>query len=123
MAESAARFLKARGGSVNKAFDFAKQDAEWRRRIDVEKIVGQSAKDVLQCDPAIIQSFLPHIAHGHDKEGHLVVYKSFGETLVVKEMVKHSSLECLSKYNIWMNEFYVELLAERSREENRCVSK
>eukprot|EP00966_Prymnesium_polylepis_P114976 2657256-Prymnesium_polylepis.1 len=69
-----------------------------------EEAVERQGREILGCDPATIQTFLPHRGAGVDRLGRPVMYKHLGRQFMVKGMVKHASLERLVNYNCYFQE-------------------
>ena len=102
------RFLVARKLNVSKAADFLAADQAWRRDEKVDELREASAGEILKCDPALFHAVLPHTlpAVAVDRKGRPVIIKHFGAQCVLRSMRKHTEVECLCRYNWWLNEQY-----------------
>ena len=106
------RYLRARNMHVEKA---AKQYAEtisWRAAEGVDELRHKSGDEALGCDVAVLRKFLPHAQTGCDRAGGPMIFKHMGVQCRVKQCVAEGvSLDQLARYNIWLNEQYMDALA------------
>jgi len=84
------KFLRARDFKVKEALTMLKNTVQWRKENKIDELV-ESGEEVSEFEKMVF-------AHGVDKEGHVVIYSSYGE-FQNKELF--SDKEKLNKFLSW----------------------
>mmetsp|Transcript_54028 Transcript_54028/g.107240 ORF Transcript_54028/g.107240 Transcript_54028/m.107240 type:complete len:442 (+) Transcript_54028:81-1406(+) len=116
------RFLRARKLDAAEACAMVISNHEWRVVERVDELANSTAREVLGCEVSEIWPYLPCWMQGHDKEGHPVIYKEWGN-LWFNEVTVHTTTEKLVRYHIWMNEMGSRALGQQSIRLGKRVDK
>ena len=115
------RFLRARAFDVEAALAMLREDLAWRDEYGVLELAAQTPKDFCGCEPKLLFERLPILAHGTDKRGRPVVYKHFGASCKIAELLKHTTEDLLVRFHIWQNERAIRRLAQASEAQGKNV--
>ncbi|XP_056864284.1 patellin-1-like [Raphanus sativus] len=85
------KFLRARDFKVKEALTMLKNTVQWRKENKIDELVEAAGEEASEFEKMVF-------AHGVDKEGHVVIYSSYGE-FQNKELF--SDKEKLSKFLNW----------------------
>jgi len=106
------RYLRSRNGLVEKAADKYAATLAWRESIGLDALRKQSPLDALGCDVQILRTALPHAQVGVDRRGGPLIFKHMGAQCRVRQAVESgATLDGIARYNIWLNESYMNALA------------
>ena len=95
--QTLSRYLRAEKGHPLRAADKYAETCAWRKREAVDALRQMSPAAILGCDPSEVARFLPHFQGGHDRGGRPLIFKHFGGQCVVKQMLRHTSLEAIGR--------------------------
>lgn len=105
------RYLRSRNGSVQKAADKYSSTIEWRASFGVERLRKLTPAEALGCDVSILRAMLPHAQVGRDRWGHPLIWKHMGANCRVRHAVDQgATLEGMERFNVWLNETYMQAL-------------
>lgn len=85
------KFLRARDFKVKEALTMLKNTVQWRKENKIDELVEAAGEEASEFEKMVF-------AHGVDKEGHVVIYSSYGE-FQNKELF--SDKEKLNKFLNW----------------------
>ena len=72
------RYLRSRGGAVDKAADKYAATLEWRQSFGVESLRRLKPVEALGCELDVLWAALPHAQRGVDRHGHPLIFKHMG---------------------------------------------
>ena len=106
------RYLRARGGKLDKAASMYAASVAWREVQGINSLRAEAdGAVVLGCKVSILQAVLPHWHGGVDTSGGPIIFKHMGEQCVMRSLLEHTTLDNIARYNIWLNERYLDALA------------
>lgn len=100
----AQRFCRARNFNLKKALKMLMDDLAWRDQQKVCELRDMEPSSLVQCDVSELTTRLPVLQHGRDRHERPVIYKQFGATCQVSELLKVTTQESLVRYHVWQNE-------------------
>lgn len=115
------RFLRARSFKAKDALDMLRADLRWRKEYGIKQLVQQEPADFCGCDPRLLFASLPILSYGVDMRGRPVIYKHFGDSCRISELLKHTTEDLLARFHIWQNERAVQRLRAQSDSQLRNV--
>lgn len=115
------RFLKARSFNVSAAAKMLTEDLEWRDAYGVSALASQSPTDVLGCDSALLQRYLPQWHQGFDKGGRPVIVKQYGKTRLLP-LLEKTSVDALLRLHTYENEQIARLCGQQTAKLGREIS-
>ncbi|KAJ1633389.1 CRAL-TRIO domain-containing protein [Pavlovales sp. CCMP2436] len=119
------RFLRARGFLVPKAAELLQHDLAWRAEHAVSELTSRPEEEVLGCDPALFERYLPGWYGSSDLQGRPAQWQKWGD-LRVDELLKSTSHEQLVMHHVWQQEKQMRRLAENAHAHgvllSQCVS-
>jgi len=106
------RYLRARGGNAEKAAAMYAATLKWRSEQGVDELRSLAPDEALGAPVAGLFPFLPHAQAGVDRHGCPIIFKHMGFNCRVKAAVAEGySLDAIARYNIWLNESYMDALS------------
>jgi len=121
--EMASRFLRARKGKVDAAYDMLSRDIEWRKREGIQELVNLPVAKIAGVEEEVLFKYFPAWHQGFDKEGRPVLYTAYGNCEVDTLCKMGASVESLLTYHVYQQETCVRLLASQSQRLGRKVEK
>ena len=119
--EALMRYLRARNYHADKAAAMYMATINWREECGVDELRKiASGAEVLGSSELVdlLHKFLPHAQTGFDRAGGPVIFKHMGSGCRIKQAVSEGiSLDALARYNIWLNERYMDALASAQARE------
>lgn len=115
------RYLRARNFHVEKAAAMYAATVHWRNEFGVDELRKLASGEDVLGDPGLVarlHKFLPHAQTGFDRAGGPVIFKHMGCNCRIKQAVGEGiSLDALARYNVWLNERYMDALASAKARE------
>ena len=106
------RYLRARHHNVEKAAAQYAATIKWREEHHVDHLRTLTADEALGAPVAGMRHFVPHAQTGIDRKGCPIIFKVMGANCRVKLAVEAGySLDAIGRYNVWLNESYMDALA------------
>lgn len=107
------RYLRSRNGNVRKAADKYTASVRWRESFGVDELRKKSPAEALGCDVGILRGILPHAQRGRDRWGGPLIFKHMGAQCRVRHAIVDmgATLDGIERYNVWLNETYLEALS------------
>ena len=106
------RYLRARHHNVEKAAAQYAATIKWRDEHHVDHLRTLTADEALGAPVAGMRHFVPHAQTGIDRKGCPIIFKVMGANCRVKLAVEAGySLDAIGRYNVWLNESYMDALA------------
>lgn len=117
--DALSRYLRARNCRSAAAADMYATTIRWRDENMVDDLKAQSGQEALGAASVdTLRQFLPHAQTGCDCVGGPVIFKHMGMHCRIKQAVSEGiSLDALARYNIWLNEQYMDALARANAKE------
>ena len=107
------RYLRARNYNVSKALNQYLSTLEWHKEQSVDALGQGSGADALGGSVATMSKYVPHALYGRARNGGPIIFKHMGANCRIKAAVVDEgfTLDGIARYNIWLNEQYVAVLA------------
>jgi hypothetical protein len=106
------RYLRARHHNVEKAANQYAATIKWREEHRVDHLRTLTPDEALGAPVAGMRHFVPHAQTGIDRKGCPIIFKVMGANCRVKLAVEAGySLDAIGRYNVWLNESYMDALA------------
>ena len=117
--EALLRYLRARNLSPEKAAAMYAGTVRWRDENDIDELRKCTGAEALGSSSVeTLRKFLPHAQTGFDCVGGPVIFKHMGVHCKIRQAVSEGiSLDALARYNIWLNEQYMDALASANARE------
>lgn len=116
------RFLKARSFDISAAAEMLRQDLYWRDDFNTKSLALQTRQEVLRCDSAILQRYLPQWHSGFDKEGRPVVIKQYGKARL-QPLLQETSVDALLRLHVYENESIAKLCGQQTTNLGKDITK
>jgi hypothetical protein len=115
------RFLRARDFNIPKATIMLEEDIQWREEYGIKQLRQQKLADFCDVNPQKLKKLLPIVVEGMDSMNRPVIYKSFGASCRISDILQITTQETLIRYHIWQNELALMKCEELSRQKNSNI--
>lgn len=115
------RFLRARHFDVDKSLQMLLSHLDWRDTIGIDRIKSSTPSELLGCDSAVLDYYLPSVQSGNDKQGRPVIWSKHG-AFDVEALLRYTTAERLAAVHVWEHEQVARRLCEQSAKHQARIS-